>query len=209
MAQTATVDRSPAELFSRRTAPTRSLGEHAGDVARACRDIAERFRRGGRLLVFAAGGAATDAQHIAVEFTHPVIVGKRALPALALTNDWPTLSGIIAEDGFAECFAHQLRLLARPDDIALGLSPDGTCPAVLAGLRTAAGSGLLTVAMVGGDGGPIVTDAQIDHVLTADSDDPRVVKEVQVTTYHILWELAHVFLERSSGTGRGDQRGAA
>jgi D-sedoheptulose 7-phosphate isomerase len=209
MSQTATADRSPAELFARRTAPTRALAEHAEAVARACRDIAERFRRGGRLLVFAAGGAATDAQHIAVEFTHPVIVGKRALPALSLTNDWPTLSTIIETDGFDECFAHQVRLLARRDDIALGLAPDGRSPAVARGLDAAADAGLLTVAMVGGDGGPIAAQQRVDHVLTVDSDDPRIVKEVQVTTYHILWELAHVFLERSSGTVSPPAQGAA
>jgi D-sedoheptulose 7-phosphate isomerase len=197
MTRSATVDRSPAELFSRRAVPTRALADEAPAIAVACRDIADRFRRGGRLLVFATGGAATDAQHIAVEFTHPVIVGKRALPALALTNDWSTLSEVIAADGYAECFAHQLRLLARPDDIALGLSPDGRSPAVLRGLQAAAERGLLTVAMIGGQGGPIA-ELALDHVLRADSDDPQVVKEMQVTTYHILWELAHVFLERSS-----------
>jgi D-sedoheptulose 7-phosphate isomerase len=33
-------------------------------------------------------------------------------------------------------------------------------------------------------------------VLVARSDDPRVVKEIHVTTYHVLWELVHVFFEQ-------------
>ena len=56
--------------------------------------------------------------------------------------------------------------------------------------------GLLTVALVGGDGGQIARIAGLDHVLVARSDDPRVVKEIQVTTYHVLWELVHVFCEQ-------------
>ncbi|MGH2719406.1 MAG: SIS domain-containing protein, partial [Actinomycetota bacterium] len=55
-------------------------------LARACHQMAERFARGGRILAFGMGGAATDASHISVEFVHPVIVGKRALPAIALPN---------------------------------------------------------------------------------------------------------------------------
>ena len=54
-------------------------------LAEACREMAERFQRGGRLLAFGRGPYATDAQHVSVEFVHPVIVGKRALPALDLS----------------------------------------------------------------------------------------------------------------------------
>jgi phosphoheptose isomerase len=56
-------------------------------VAQACREMAQRFHRGGRLLSFGAGAAASDAQHVAVEFVHPVTVGRRALPGLALGEE--------------------------------------------------------------------------------------------------------------------------
>jgi D-sedoheptulose 7-phosphate isomerase len=55
---------------------------------------------------------------------------------------------------------------------------------------------MLTVALVGGDGGRVVAERAADHVLVARSGDPRVVKEVHVTTYHVLWELVHVFFEQ-------------
>ena len=54
----------------------------------ACREMAERFLRGGRLLAFGRGPYATDAQHVSVEFVHPVIVGKRALPALDVSCEF-------------------------------------------------------------------------------------------------------------------------
>jgi D-sedoheptulose 7-phosphate isomerase len=182
-------------MFERRVVAGQALGDDAELVARACHDMAGRFAGGGKLVVFGAGAAATDAQHLAVEFVHPVIVGKRALPALSLGADVATLTGVADRDGVTEVFARQLRLLADPGDIALGLSVDGGCQLVTAGLAAARELGLLTVALVGGDGGPIARLRLADHVLVARSDDPRVVKEVHVTTYHVLWELVHVFFE--------------
>jgi D-sedoheptulose 7-phosphate isomerase len=158
--------------------------------------MAVRFHRGGKLVVFGTGGPSTDAQHVAVEFVHPVIVGKRALPAISLTTDVATVTGIAAREGMAAIFAHQIRFLAAPEDIALGISADGNCESVLAGLAAAKDRGLLTIALAGGDGGAIAASPAVDHLLIAPSDDPRIVKELQVTTYHVLWELVHVFFEQ-------------
>ena len=182
--------------FARRVAPGEALARDAEAVARACRDMAVRFHQGGKLIVFGNGATVTDAQHVVVEFVHPVIVGKRALPAISLTNDAATMTGIARADGFDNVYAAQLRLLAAPVDIALGLSADGACANVRQGLSVARDLGLLTVALVGADGAEIARGGHADHVLTAHAEDPRVVKEVHVTTYHILWELVHVFLEQ-------------
>jgi D-sedoheptulose 7-phosphate isomerase len=187
---------SAAELFERRAAPMRDFADQAGAVASACHDMAIRFHRGGKLVAFGTGGAGTDAQHVAVEFVHPVIVGKRALPAISLTSDIATVTGVATRDGVAGIFAHQLRFLAEPADIALGISADGDCASVLAGLVTARELGMLTIALVGGEGGAIAASPAADHVLVARSDDPQIVKEMHVTAYHVLWELVHVFFEQ-------------
>lgn len=178
-----------AEIFDRRTAPGRALAGEADAVARACHAMAVRFHHGGRLIAFGNGGQATDAAHLAVEFVHPVAVGKRALPAVSLAADPATLTGIARNEGFDEVYAAQLRLLAEPGDIAVGLSADGRCENVRRGLAEARDLGLLTIALGGRISG-------VDHVLAVDSADPRVVKEIVVTMYHLLWELVHVFLEQ-------------
>jgi D-sedoheptulose 7-phosphate isomerase len=197
-------------LFGLRDGPTDDLAGQADAVAAACHAMAVRFHRGGRLVVFGTGGPSTDAQHVAVEFVHPVIVGKRALPAISLTADVATVTGIAERDGISAIFSHQLRCLAGPADIALGISADGAGPelmsrSVLAGLETARELGLLTVALTGGDGPAASTAASkaADHVLVANSGDPRVVKEMHVTLYHILWELVHVFFEQPGVLGPG------
>jgi D-sedoheptulose 7-phosphate isomerase len=194
-------------LFGLREAPTDDLAGQADAVAAACHAMAVRFHRGGRLVVFGTGGPSTDAQHVAVEFVHPVIVGKRALPAISLTADVATVTGIAERRGIDAIFSHQLRYLAAPADIALGISAlgimaNGDSPSVLAGLETASELGLLTVALTGG-GGQAAAAKVADHVLVAGSSDPRVVKEMHVTLYHVLWELVHVFFEQPGVLGPG------
>src|SRR6266581_6742412 len=123
----------------------------AARIAEACWAMARRFHEGGRLLTFGNGAWATDAQHVSVEFVHPVIVGKRALPALALTNDSATLSGLMAGGEADMSFARQLRVLARPQDIAMGFYPHGNCSNVVTALEVAKALGLLTLGLTGGD----------------------------------------------------------
>ncbi len=183
-------------LFDRREQPAAEFAGQAAAVAAACHQMAVRFHQGGKLIVFGTGGASTDAQHVAVEFVHPVIVGKRALPAVSLTSDVATVTGIAARSGMAAIFSHQLRYLATAADIALGITADGNCASVLAGLLTARELGMLTIALAGGDGGAIAACPAVDHLLVTRSPDPRVVKELQVTAYHVLWELVHVFFEQ-------------
>lgn len=181
------------DLLAGRTAAGQALADQAEAVARTCFAMAQRFAAGATMFAFGTGASATDAQHVAVEFVHPVVVGKRALPALSLATDTASVTGVAAAVGFDEVFAHQVRHLGRPGDIALGLTVDGRDRAVLRGLEVAHDAGLLTVALTGGDGAGSM--AGIDHHLHVPSADGLVVKELHVTTYHVLWELVHVFFE--------------
>src|SRR2546422_1287125 len=174
--------------------PETFFANETGRIAEACWAMARRFHQGGRLLAFGNGAWATDAQHVSVEFVHPVIVGKRALPALALTNDSATLSGLMAGGDTEMPFARQLKVLARPQDIAMGFSSDGNDTNVLAALNLAKRKHLLTLALIGGDGG-LIREAETEFCFVVQSHDPLVIQETHETLYHVLWELVHVFFE--------------
>jgi D-sedoheptulose 7-phosphate isomerase len=180
------------QAFARRRAPLEGLAEDTGALAVACREMAGRFARGGRLLVFGNGAGTTDAQHVAVEFVHPVIAGKRALPALSLVSDAATLMGVAARCGLDKVFSHQVDVLGRPDDIALALAGPQPGANVGEALVAARAKGMLTVALTAG--GP-AGELAADHRIAIASHDPLVVKEGHVTAYHLLWELVHVFLD--------------
>jgi D-sedoheptulose 7-phosphate isomerase len=177
--------RSPLEERLRHLARDRFLAStevstaffvaNADRLALCCRDLAGAFQAGHRLFVFGEGAQRTDALHVAVEFVHPVIVGKRALPALAV-QDAP---------------AAELRVVAEPGDVALGIAAGRDSPAVREALGVARGRGMVTVALVGRD----TSGWMADHVFAVDSRDLAVVQEVHEIAYHVLWELAHVFLD--------------
>lgn len=182
-----------ARFVQSMTVPRAFFEAEAGRIAEACWAMARRFQRGGRLLAFGNGAAATDAQHVSVEFVHPVIVGKRALPGLALTNDSATLSSL-GRDEFDIPFVRQIKVLSRPEDIALGFSEDGSSRPVAAALAAARQRGLLTLALTGGDGG-LLTEEAVDFRFVVQSRDPVVIQETHETLYHVLWELVHIFFE--------------
>jgi D-sedoheptulose 7-phosphate isomerase len=169
----------PAErlraLLDERTAANRAFFEcHAEALARLCHRMAERFSRGGRLVAFGRSPSArSDARHVAVEFVHPVIVGKRALPAIALAGEGGELGA-------------QVALLATPHDIAVafGSAEDGGEAAHALALARARGA--LTIAFA---------PAGAAHEYEPPSEDPYVRQELVETLYHVLWELVHVFLE--------------
>jgi D-sedoheptulose 7-phosphate isomerase len=121
------------------------------------------------------------------------MVGKRALPAISLTNDIATLTSLAHRHGWHDVFAYQLRYLAHPQDIAIAISQDKPCQNVLRGLGIAKQMGLLTIALTGGSSEVMVAHTAVDHLLVAPAEERQLVKEMQVTIYHILWELVHVF----------------
>ena len=172
------------------TVPRRFFEANADALARASFQMARRFAKGGRLLVFGSGRSVTDAQHVSVEFVHPVIVGKRALPAIALTNDIAAVLALVREVGHDEVFSRQIQLLGAREDIALGLSVDGD-RCVTRGLEAARELGLLTVAF-GAEG---LVDTGSDFAFAVPCASPNVVQEVHETAYHVLWETVHVFFD--------------
>jgi D-sedoheptulose 7-phosphate isomerase len=156
------------------------------------RAMAAAFARGARLYVMGNGGSATDAQHVAVEFCHPIIEKRRPLPAFALTTDTALLTAISNDRDFAKVFADQLRLLGRPGDVALAISTSGQSPNLLAALETARDLGLLTVAFTGKDGGRLA--ALAEHSFVVPSFSIHRIQETHVALYHIVWDLVHVAL---------------
>jgi D-sedoheptulose 7-phosphate isomerase len=164
----------------------RFFARDAALVAEACRRMAERFAAGGTLYVAGAGRDASDAQHVSVEFVHPVIVGKRALPAVALTSDVGVLTAGTSADGFASA----LRVLARPADMLLTVSSARLEESITRAIAAATPRGLLAITV-----SPAKEVAGADLSFAVGDEPPFIAQEVSETLYHVLWELVHVFLE--------------
>ena len=162
--------RSRQELLRRNGVFEAFFEAEAPRLAEACHEMSRRFLAGGRLLAFGNGSATTDAQHVSVEFVHPVIVGKRALPALDLGPEFET----------------RLPVVLRPEDMVMGFAFPERDEAVEHALRTARERGALTFALAGEVG---------DYPFGLPDEDPFVCQEVFEVLYHMLWETVHVFFE--------------
>ncbi len=167
------------------------LERHADDLVRAAEAMAGAFRLGATLLAFGNGGSATDAQDIAGDFLSPPIPGRPSLPALSLTNDNAVVTALGNDVGFPTVFARQVRALGRRGDIALAVSTSGNSPNVLEGLEAARRVGMLTVAILGYDGGRVAGSGLADYLFVVPSTYIPRIQEVQATIYHTLWDLVH------------------
>jgi D-sedoheptulose 7-phosphate isomerase len=158
-----------------RTRANRDFFEaEAERLARLCHRMAERFARGGRLIAFGRSPSArSDARHVAVEFVHPVIVGKRALPAIGLAGE----AGDLAE---------QLALVAERDDIAIGFGAGEDGGEAARAIAVANERGCLTLAFA---------SAGAEWEFEPPGQEAPVRQELVETLYHVLWELVHVFFD--------------
>jgi D-sedoheptulose 7-phosphate isomerase len=142
-------------------------------LAQACREMAARFSRGGKLLACGLRHSATDAQHVAVEFVHPVIVGKRALPA------WDVSYG----------YCSSVLALTGPDDVVMAFDPSGQDPGLARLLSAVHARGAQTFALAG---------RNADYGIGVVDPDPFIHQEIVEILYHVLWETVHVFLEHEA-----------
>ena len=177
-----------AARIEQRAEASRAFFEREAErLAELCHAMAERFARGGRLLALGASPAArSDVRHVTVEFVHPVIVGKRALPAVGLSREGGPLPA-------------QAELLAEADDIVIAFGADEQGgEEVRDAVAIARARGCLTLAFA---------PSGAEHELVPEEGDPFVRQELIETAYHVLWELVHVFFEhRGLLAGRDEQR---
>lgn len=157
-------------LLARNQIVEKCFSREAFRLAQACRSMSERFLQGGRLLAFGRGPYATDAQHVSVEFVHPVIVGKRALPALDLSI----------------LFRPWLETILHPEDIVMGFGPPEGDDEIRSALKFAHARNALSFALPGNEG---------SYAVEALTQDPFIHQEMIEILYHTLWETVHVFFE--------------
>jgi D-sedoheptulose 7-phosphate isomerase len=165
--------------------------EQADQIATTARAIHERLKRGGKLITFGNGGSATDANDFAIDCVLPP-AGYKPVPAISLSMEPANLTAIANDVGIDLIFLRQMIAHARPEDIAVGISTSGGSKNIILALEEARKQGLLTVALLGYDGGAILRGRLADHCLVVHSDYIPRIQEVQASIYHVLRETLEV-----------------
>lgn len=157
------------------------------EILKAAETLRRAMGSGGKVLFFGNGGSAADAQHWAAEMTGRYMRDRKGLPAVALTTDTSALTAIGNDYGYDQVFARQVEALARPGDVAVGISTSGASENVRLALAEARARGCATVAILGRDGGTIRAEADVALVYPG-METPRI-QEFHLVLGHLLCAL--------------------
>lgn len=177
---------------------TKFFADNKETILAASLQMAKAFYRGRKLLVCGNGGSATDAQHIAVEFMHPITVGRKALPAICLANDMAMVTAVANDVGFDDVFTRQIIALGKEGDVLLGVSTSGNSKNLIHAFATARRLQLTTIGFAGSDGGEMAELALgglLDYCLAVPTASIHRIQETHVALYHIMWDMVHTFLQ--------------
>jgi D-sedoheptulose 7-phosphate isomerase len=166
-----------------------TLREGGGVLAAAAADLLGRLETGGTLLALGNGGSATDAMDVVADFRSACPGGGRPRRALNLAEDPSILTAIANDVGPELMFVRQVIAYGRAGDALIALSTSGNSVNVLDALAEARRRGLLTIALVGYDGGRVAAEALADHVVVTRSQHIPRIQEAQASAYHVLREL--------------------
>ena len=165
-----------------------TIGDNRAALHAAAAALTACFAGGGQLLVFGNGGSATDAMDAVADF-RSAAGGRRARPALDLTEDPAIITAIANDVGTEPVFLRQVIAYGRAGDALLALSTSGNSANIVAALKEGRRRGMTSIAMVGYDGGQIAAEGLADHVIVTRSQHIPRIQEAQATAYHALREL--------------------
>ncbi len=166
---------------------SRIAHDEAEQILNAAEAIEQRLRLGGKLIIFGNGGSATDANDWAIDCVCPP-AGNRSIPAISLSMEPAILTAVANDVGNELIFLRQIVAHARKEDVAIGISTSGGSRNIILALEEARKRGLMTVALLGYDGGEILRRGLADFPLLVRSDYIPRIQEVQASTYHLICE---------------------
>ena len=156
-------------------------------IASIAQRIAASLRGGGKLMLAGNGGSAADAQHIAAELLSRFKLDRNPLPAIALTTDTSVLTAIGNDFGYEQVFERQVRGLGRRGDVFIGITTSGSSPNIVAALKAARESGLVTIGFTGTRG--LSMQPLCDLLLVAPSDETAIIQQIHITAAHAICGL--------------------
>jgi phosphoheptose isomerase len=166
---------------------TRSLASLEPAVEQAVHLIAAALNRGGKLLVAGNGGSAADGADFATEFACRFVADRRPYPAINLAACGSLLTATANDYGIEQIFARGVRAFGKPGDIFVGISTSGNSPNISTALEAANQLGLLTIALLGRDGGRASGLAKVE--LLVPSKVTARIQEAHKFLLHAICEL--------------------
>ena len=149
-------------------------------------DCIKALRAGGKIIFAGNGGSFADAQHLSAEFTSRFLVDRAPLPSLALGTNSSAMSAIGNDYGYEQVFGRELRGIAQPEDVFIGISTSGNSANILNAVEVANNLGIRSVVWTGQTGGKLVGRCECMQVPATDT---ARIQECHILLGHILCGL--------------------
>lgn len=182
MGRFAEIVESELEESSKVTLRTREVC--VGVVETVIERLIQAYKCGGKVLICGNGGSAAEAQHIAGELVGRFRIERDGLPAIALTANDSIITAIANDCGYSQVFSRQVKTLARPGDVLVGLSTSGNSQNVVQAFHAAREMGVFTICFTGGTGGESARAADIALIIPS-AHTPHI-QEAHLVIGHII-----------------------
>ena len=149
--------------------------------------IVNAFEKGNKVLFCGNGGSASDAQHLAAEFSGRFYTDRDALPAEALHCNTSYITAVANDYGYDVIYSRLLKGTGKTGDVLVGLSTSGNSKNIINAFEAAREKKMITIAFTGASGGKLKKHA--DHLINVPSDDTPRIQESHITLGHIICQL--------------------
>lgn len=149
--------------------------------------MVKAFEDGNKVLFCGNGGSASDAQHLAAEFSGRFYTDRDALPAEALHCNTSYLTAVANDYSFDVIYSRLIKGIGNPGDVLVGLSTSGNSKNIVKAFETAREKGMITIGFTGSTGGKLKDLS--DHLINIPSDDTPRIQESHITVGHIICQF--------------------
>jgi len=176
------------KLIIEESSKTQKLCEAlAPQIEQAANLIADAFKNNNKILIAGNGGSASQATHIAAEFTGRYKIKRKGMPAISLASDLSAITAISNDYGFDSVFERQVEALGNEGDILITLSTSGNSPNIIKAVEKAKKSGIGVITLLGKDGGKLKNKSDVEIIIPS-NNTPRI-QEAHLMILHIICEL--------------------
>lgn len=149
--------------------------------------IIEAYQNHKKLIIFGNGGSATDALHFAAEVVCRFEKNRKAIPAIALTENISSITAIGNDFGYDQVFSRQIEAFAQEGDIAIAITTSGNSINVIKAVEVAKKINMFVIGLTGSDGGQLKILS--DMCYCAPSKSTARIQECHILLIHIISKL--------------------
>jgi D-sedoheptulose 7-phosphate isomerase len=166
------------------------LPELYSEIVKLATLMRDCISNGGKVIWMGNGGSAADSQHLAAEIVGRFKKERMGMASIALTTDSSIITSVGNDYGFEAIFSRQVEAIGKQGDILVGITTTGNSGNVVAAINSGKKMGLVTVGMLGNDGGKL--KSLCDHSIIVPSVDTARIQESHILIGHILCEFIEV-----------------